>query len=295
MLKDHVGAVENHLLSISKIPANAGHTLHKGTPREAFIREFLQTHLSERVAIGTGEIIDAHSRAGGSRNQFDIVIYKRNYPKLDFGGGISGFLAESVVATIEVKSLLDKNAIRQSIEAARNAKKLQRNLVSSFSAGYIPPGILNYVVAYDGPVNIETVYKWIPEIHIEKNIVPPKLNPDVKTRISTPSSSIDGVFLLGKGFIYFDNVPFGFFNEDVRTKFPDTQWVIGSSLDGNLLLLFVFLTQAASGVEGAWLNPVPYLSTFTVQDLKCAPFPSLNPDPLISIVENFTSSNDIRL
>jgi hypothetical protein len=295
MLKDHVGAVENHLLSISKIPANAGHTLHKGTPREAFIREFLQNHLSERVAIGTGEIIDAHSRAGGSRNQFDIVIYKRNYPKLDFGGGISGFLAESVVATIEVKSLLDKNAIRQSIEAASNAKKLQQNLVSSFSAGYIPPGILNYVVAYDGPVNIETVYNWIPEIHIEKNIVPPKLNPDVNTRISTPSSSIDGVFLLGKGFIYFDNVPFGFSNEDVWTQFPDTQWVIGSSLDGNLLLLFLFLTQAASGVEGAWLNPVPYLSTFKVQNLKYAPFPSLNPDALRSIVENFTSSNDIRL
>lgn len=295
MLKDHVGAVENHLLSISKIPANAGHTLHKGTPREAFIREFLQNHLSERVAIGTGEIIDAHSRAGESRNQFDIVIYKRNYPKLNFGGGISGFLAESVVATIEVKSLLDKDAIRQSIEAARNAKKLQRNLVSSFSAGYIPPGILNYVVAYDGPVNIETVYNWIPDIHIEKNIVPPKLNSDVNTRISTPSSSIDGVFLLGKGFIYFDNVPSGFSNQDVWAQFPDTQWVIGSSVDGNLLLLFLFLTQAASGVEGAWLNPVPYLSTFEVQNLKYAPFPSLNPDALRSIVENFTSSNDIRL
>jgi uncharacterized protein DUF6602 len=264
MLKDHFVAVEDYLLSISKIPSNAGHTLHKGTPREAFIREFLQSHLSERVAIGTGEIIDAHSKSGESRNQFDIVIYKRDYPKLNFGGGISGFLAESVIATIEVKSLLDKDAIRQSIEAARNAKKLQRNLVTSFLTGYIPPSILNYVVADNGPMNIDTVYNWIPEIYGEKGIISPTLSSDVNIRIATPSSSIDAVFLLGKGFIYFDNVPSGFSNENVWLKYPDIHWAVGKSANTNLLLLFLFLTQAASGIQAAWLDPIPYLSSFQV-------------------------------
>ncbi len=61
MLKTHINAVENTLLASSQIPASAGHSLHKGTPREAFIREFLQGHLSERVAIRTGEIINASS------------------------------------------------------------------------------------------------------------------------------------------------------------------------------------------------------------------------------------------
>jgi hypothetical protein len=106
MLKSHMDAIENHLLQISQIPANSGHTLHRGTPREAFIKEFLETHLSENVAIGTGEIIDASSQPRELRNQYDIVLYKKNYPKLDFGGGINGFLIESVVATIEVKSVL---------------------------------------------------------------------------------------------------------------------------------------------------------------------------------------------
>jgi len=41
MLKSHMDAVETSLIHISKIPANAGHTLHRGTPREAFIKEFL--------------------------------------------------------------------------------------------------------------------------------------------------------------------------------------------------------------------------------------------------------------
>ena len=90
MLTAHMNAVENHLLAISKIPANSGHSLHKGTPREAFIREFLESHLNTTVSIGSGEIIDSKSAPNEKRNQFDIVIYKRNYPRLDFGGGING-------------------------------------------------------------------------------------------------------------------------------------------------------------------------------------------------------------
>jgi len=45
MLKSHMDAVEEQLIATSKIPANSGHSLHKGTPREAFIKEFLQKHL----------------------------------------------------------------------------------------------------------------------------------------------------------------------------------------------------------------------------------------------------------
>src|SRR3990172_1939426 len=113
MLKSHMDAVETSLIHISQIPANAGHTLHRGTPREAFIKEFLEGHLSANVAIGTGEIIDAASQPNAPRNQFDIVIYKKNYPKLDFGGGISGFLIESVIATVEVKSTLAQRDMEQ--------------------------------------------------------------------------------------------------------------------------------------------------------------------------------------
>ena len=270
MLKAHFDAIEDVLLQKYKISANSGHTLHKGTPREAFIREFLQSHLSERVAIGTGEIIDAQSKPNEARNQFDIVIYKRDYPKLDFGGGVSGFLAESVVATIEVKSHLDKKAMSQSIEAAYNAKKLQRNLVPSFSAGYLPPSILSYVVAYDGAVNIETIYKWIPKIHAEKGISIPDLDPNPKIRIATSSSSIDGVFLLGKGFIYFDNTPCSFSSSDVWTENPDMHWVICDSPSNNLLL-FMFLTQAVSGISGSWINPMPYLHPFEVKNTRYMP------------------------
>jgi hypothetical protein len=264
MLKTHIDAVEGSLLEISKIPANSGHSLHKGTPREAFIRTFLQGHLSERVAVGTGEIIDADSKPREQRNQIDIVIYKREYPRLDFGGGINGFLAESVVATIEVKSLLDKEELRKAARVAKAIKALERKVVTSFSTGYQPPSILSYVVAYDGPASMETVFGWSPDINATEEIVYPDLpvSNDARQRVASPS--LDAIFLLGKGFIHFGNAPIGFFQSVEQD--PSAKWAVADTPRGSLLLLFLFLTSAVSGMTGAWLDPMPYLKSFSVQE-----------------------------
>src|SRR5260370_19028160 len=103
LLQDHLRAVENTLLAQSRISANAGHPLHKGTPRENFLKTFLIDHLSERVAIGQGEIIDAKTQTDEPRHQNDIIIYRRNFPRITFDHIIAPYLSESVVATIEVK------------------------------------------------------------------------------------------------------------------------------------------------------------------------------------------------
>ncbi len=266
MLKAHMDAIENSLVYISKVPANSGHTLHKGTPREAFIKEFLESHLPANVAIGTGEIIDANSKPNKQRNQFDIVIYRNNYPKLDFGGGISGFLIESVIATVEVKSTLTQKDMENAIKAAKNAKELNPNFISSFSVGYIPPKILNYVIAYDGPTNIETAYKWIPMIHNELGVTIPSLPSDEK-RLKISSPSIDGVFVLNKGFIYFDNVPFGFGKASDFVRQPRQKWILADTPNGSLLIFFMFLQIATANIEGRWLNSFPYLSNFELDNI----------------------------
>jgi hypothetical protein len=254
-------AQEDVLVTISRIPANSGNPLHKGTPREAFIRKFLKSHLPENVAIGTGEIIDANSRPREQRNQFDIVIYKKNYPKLDFGGGISGFLIESVIATVEVKSILTKLDLERAINAAKHAKSLTPNVNTAIQAGYIPPRVLNYVVAYNGPARMGTVYKWIHQIHTTLGITIPNLPQDEPQRLRTASPSIDGVFVLKKGFIYFDNVPVGFANSQQRAAHQDLKWLYVNTTSGNLLLFFFMLHSATANFEGKWLNPVPYLAS----------------------------------
>lgn len=260
-------AVEKHLLAISQVPANSGHSLHKGTPREAFIKEYLEGHLPSNVAIGTGEIIDASSEPGQSRNQYDIVIYRRSYPKLDFGGGISGFLIESVIATIEVKSTLTQAEFCNAAKAARNSKMLVPNTVSSFSTGYIPPAILNFIVAYDGPASMKTVYGWIETEYRNLGISTTQLPQDDNERIATPADAIDAVFVLGKGFLYFDNSPFGFANSQHRQANPMSKWIFADTPNGNVLLLFMRIQGATANIEGRWLNAMPYLSTFAVNGL----------------------------
>ncbi|MBN1931927.1 MAG: hypothetical protein JW786_10015 [Desulfobacterales bacterium] len=263
MLKSHMDATENSLYQISQIPANAGHTLHRGTPREAFIKKFLEGHLSSNVSIGTGEIIDANSQPRAQRNQYDIVIYKNNYPKLDFGGGVNGFLVESVVATIEVKSLLDQSAIDQSVKAAFNAKSLSTNLTRSFSTGWIPPKILNYVVAYEGPAQMNTVLGWIQNTHRNENIPLPTWDQQSKTK--TPGTALDGVTLLKKGFIKLDNTPLSLNNPQNPSLGIHT---VSDSTDGNLLMFFLTLQEACNNIQGAWLNPVPYVQNARFQNVR---------------------------
>lgn len=267
MLKSHINAQEHALLARSRIPANSGHSLHKGTPREAFVSDFLRSHLPTTIAIGTGEIIDANSKPNEPRSQFDIVLYNANYPKLDFGGGTTGFLAESVVATIEVKSTLDKSGMKQAIVAARKAKLLTLNTHGGFYAGYVPPKIINYVVAYDGPSQMATVGGWIPELHTELDIASPSLPIEQQKRLRTASVSLDGVFVLGKGFLCFDNMPAGF-GPHLRARKPDLQWIVGDAQRGSLLMLFASIQMAASNIQAKWINMVPYLSTFDADRLE---------------------------
>lgn len=269
MLKAHMDAKEAVLVAISKVPANSGHSLHKGTPREAFIREFLASHLPQNVAIGTGEIIDANSQPGQKRNQFDIVIYKTSYPRLDFGGGINGFLIESVIATVEVKSDVTNEDIKQASGAARNAKALTPHIVESMRAGWLPPKVLNYVVAYDGPAQMSTVYGWVSAA--DKAIGDSSNLPIGPSRTNTAAPSLDGVFVLGKGFAYFDNIPLGFVTDENRASAPNMKWVFTDLAAGNLLLFFFLIQSATANVEARFLNAVPYLASFKIANIQAGP------------------------
>lgn len=270
MLVAHMKSVEESLLITSRIPANAGHPLHKGTPRETFIREFLHNHLNSTVAIGTGEIVDCNSEPRQKRNQFDIVIYKKNYPRMDFGGGVTAFLAESVVATIEVKSLLDKAAMQQAVGAAANAKRLVKSENRSFTAGYVPPSILSFVVAYEGPAKMETAHNWLTECYVANGLASPPFPPG-EARMSVASPSLDGLFVLGTGFMNFDNGPYGFISDQSRKDHPEVKWAIVNTPAGALLSLFLQLTVATNNIEGAWLNPLPYLKNFKVGEVLGRP------------------------
>lgn len=269
MLKTHFAAVEEYLLALKKIGENTGHSLHKGDPREAFIHEFLKGHLSEKVSIGRGEIIDKDSLPGQRRNQQDIVIFKSEYPRIDFGGGVRGFLAESVIATIEVKSTLTEEELRSAIKAAKNTKELNISRGASIRVGsdWEPPAPLSFVVAYEGPAKMATVHGWIEKIYQSEEITYPTMGETIKERQKIPSPATDGIFILGKGFIQFDNFPISFIQDTARAeeKNKDKKWSVIDIERGSLLMLFSILTQAVSVASFSTLDATPYLSTFNIQ------------------------------
>ncbi len=169
MLKSHLNAIESILLSQSQSASSAGHPNLRGGPREWFIRDFLDAHLPGTLEVGQGEVIDSASpprpSQGRYRPQVDIVLYKRDLPKISLAKNHSAFLAEGVVATIEVKSKLTMVGVRRACEVSLENKSLNRNIpVIAMGGGWRPESIISYVVAFDGPKRIRTVVDWLPQI-----------------------------------------------------------------------------------------------------------------------------------
>jgi hypothetical protein len=82
-----------------------------GQAREFLVRRVLKTILPPMAHIGTGKAIDY---AGNTSKQIDIIVYDPRFPLMEVdGGGL--YYAEGVIATIEVKSTINK---REELEGA---------------------------------------------------------------------------------------------------------------------------------------------------------------------------------
>ena len=99
-----------------------------GDARESFIRDILEKFLPSSIAIGSGQIIDQY---GGRSKQIDIIIYRREFPILKTFGAADVYLIEGVLATIEVKSMLDKDNLIMALENSKSVKKLEPKFAHS--------------------------------------------------------------------------------------------------------------------------------------------------------------------
>lgn len=255
MLTTHLNNTESLLLFQRDIPAIGGHSLHVGSPREAFVREFLENHLPSDLAIGTGEIIDSKSVPADPRNQHDIVLYRRNYPRIHPGGGISAFLNESVVATIEVKSTLDPSGVDQGIKAGVATKSLVRS-----TNGKLRP-ISSFIVAYAGPAKMSTVFGWIEHAYMSNGLSDPQFVPEICPRNMVDSAALNGVFVLGKGACLFENDIGYLRGEHYYNADPNAAWSISDCERGSLALFFAVLLGLGLSPQ---LDPWPYFATHPI-------------------------------
>ena len=213
-LASHFERIQRRLMSEGDAAKSFGHGLNRGMIREAFIREFLAQNISDIWGIGTGEVIHKGSAAEEVRNQIDIVVHNKRFPKLSFATGIDLFFIESVSSFIEIKSDLKKEDLRKT---AATAKKIKSQADFAPRRFYLPeysrsevrkPRPYSFVFSYDGPKKIETVRRWMMDIAKENDYRIQGLQetpPDERKFFD--HHFIDGVFILGRGFVLVDAFP----------------------------------------------------------------------------------------
>jgi len=96
----------------AKIAGLFDHGTTVGTAREFIVGRCLRSFLPAGVEIGSGEVVDSN---GNRSKQIDVVVYDSRFPALRTGAGAL-YLIEGVIATIEVKSTMKPERLRESLD-----------------------------------------------------------------------------------------------------------------------------------------------------------------------------------
>ena len=246
LLQEHFERIGRRLAAEGEAAISFDQGTNRGQIREAFIRELLSHNTSPLTGIGTGEIIHPGSRTDQRRRQLDVVIHNNRYPKISMATGIDLFFIETVSSFVEIKSRLRKDHIRQ---AALVAKEIKAH-VQLDGQHFNPNGMVDnprpysFVFAYDGPANIETLLSWMKEISSEDDYGLDRLrSTDGSRREYFNHLFVDGVFVLGKGFVCLDSLPFeSRLQAASRHNRPMTRdhiWVYAT--DSELILLWMLI------------------------------------------------------
>ena len=252
MIKSHINAIENILIAQSKTATNAGHPNLRGGPREWFIRDFLSTHLPSTLEIGQGEIIDSDSipnpPRGSYRPQVDVVLYRKDLPKISYSQNDYAYLAEGVIATIESKSIITNEELKQ----ANKSSFVHNKLTKASSAMLVGEEhkLYNYVIAYDGPTIMSTVADWmISHVTSEEGWIPNQL--------------VDMIVVLGKGVLWNMN---SFPSLSINNT-NGTNWAYIDQETGNLLTLFTHMLTWTNSTSSP-PNTLGYVKNVRFSNIK---------------------------
>lgn len=110
--------LQKELQNKYEISSTIRHKGEKGKRREDGVAEFLRENLPEAYGVGTGELFSFEVE--GTSPQCDIVVYDRmRTPVFGKQGSVQQIPIEGVFVVIEVRSVLDANALKDA------AKKFQ--------------------------------------------------------------------------------------------------------------------------------------------------------------------------
>jgi hypothetical protein len=119
-----VGERVRAALAAAKALAGVEHPLVKGRLRELVVDQLLRPVLPPSFGLGTGVIVDTR---GGISGEIDIVVYNRDIlMPLLYGERDGIFPVEACLYAMEVKSVLERNHIDETISKFPRVRELHR-------------------------------------------------------------------------------------------------------------------------------------------------------------------------
>jgi len=94
----------------------------KGSERESSLRELFNAKLPKRYSAAKGEVVDLFNNTGP---QLDILIYDQSREIPFYTAGIVKLPAEALLASVEVKSVLNASEVDRCVKRAAVLKKLK--------------------------------------------------------------------------------------------------------------------------------------------------------------------------
>ena len=212
----------------------------KGSAREDLLKEYLRNLLPDKYSISSGIIIDFNQNQ--SKQQDFIIHDALNCPSFFKTNSNTILPIESVYATIEIKSSLNYDTLKQCVENIESVRKLNklpnRNIISNEYNEQYP---LGFVFAYSSDNSLEQIQKRLFELN--KNV-------DGRHQISI-------ICVLDKGLIF--NV-----YKDNLTNFtiiPTNDTILArsdSDIENSLYSFYLFLLQYLDSVYIQVPNLIEY-------------------------------------
>ena len=138
-----------HVLAQAELEGDLTHPGFKGRLRELLIHDLLIPWLPPYVSCGTGVIIDGDSSPDRKHTQDDIIVYDKTLvpPILASEDAPEGvFLFNGVLLRIEVKSRLDRQAVKGFVESCREIMSLKLKTKAALTRNLF--GAFNMLFAY---------------------------------------------------------------------------------------------------------------------------------------------------
>lgn len=116
IFKDWFDGLEKILEEEARFAGVLEHPVLKGDAREFFVRRVLGSFLPDCVSVGSGEIISSIERVKQRSKQIDVIIFDSRFPRLKSADGTGLYPIEGTIATIEVKSILNKRNLFEALD-----------------------------------------------------------------------------------------------------------------------------------------------------------------------------------